>query len=81
MPRADAQSTMPVMMAPDWVTNASLPGLAARCAKVALRPRPGTMITEAVGADDPQEMRPRRLEHRLLERLGRVRSALRESLR
>ena len=70
MSRAEAQSRTPARTAPDWVTKASLPGRAPRWAKVALRPRPGDDDAEAVRADDAQQVRPRRVEHRLAQGLA-----------
>ena len=49
MSRAEAQSSTPASTAPDWVTKASLPDWAPRWAKVALRPRPGTMMPRQFG--------------------------------
>ena len=47
--RTDAQSRMPVMMAPDWVTSARDPGFAPIGAKVALSRSLGLMTPRQLG--------------------------------
>ena len=69
------------MIAPDWVTNASLPGLAPRWREGRVQAAARHQDAEAVGADDAQQMRPRRVQHRLLERRSALCAALAESLR
>ena len=53
MGKADAARLRPiksaVTIAPDWLTNATRPRLGARCAKLALRPAPGTMTPMQFG--------------------------------
>ena len=80
-PRAAAQSRTPVASAPDWVTKARLPAGGVSWAKLALMPRPGEMKPRQFGPDDAQQVRPRRVEHRLAQSSPPATGRLRRSRR
>ncbi len=67
MPRGAAQSSIAVIIAPDWLTKAMSPGGGARCEKLASSPIPRHHDADAVGADEAQQVRARRVERRLLQ--------------
>ena len=76
MPRAEAQSTMPGHDRAGLGHERELAGLGGQMPERGVEAAARHHDPEAVGADDPQEMRPRRLEHRLLERLSALGAAL-----
>ena len=49
MPRGAAQSSIAVIIAPDWLTKAMSPGGGARCEKLASSPIRGTMMPTQLG--------------------------------
>ena len=67
MLRRLAQSSTAVISAPDCETKASRPGRADDGAKLAFRPIPRHQQANAVRPQDAQQMRPGRIQHRLLQ--------------
>ena len=76
--RAVAQSSTEVSTAPDWATKANRPGKGRDMREAGVEADAGHHDPQTVGADDPQQVGPRRLQQGRLKGLAAAVLALRK---